>query len=106
MSKVAVITGSSGGIGRALVRTYLDDGYFVMGLDRTPCEYPARESYVGIDVSLLQFTKDIPYRDNVLSKIKGYLPNKPKRFVVINNAAEQILKNRCLSLHGRIGITH
>ena len=42
MNKVAVITGSSGGIGRALVRTYLDDGYFVIGLDRTPCEYPVK----------------------------------------------------------------
>lgn len=93
VSKVAVITGSSGGIGRALVRTYLDDGYLVIGIDRTPCEYPARESYVEIDVSLLQFTKDIPYRDNVLSKIKGYLPNNPKKFVVINNAAEQVLKS-------------
>jgi len=92
MNKVAVITGSSGGIGRALVRTYLDDGYFVVGLDRTFCEYPAIESYVGIDVSLLQFSKDISYRDTVISKIKEHLPNNPKKFVVINNAAEQILK--------------
>ena len=93
MSKIAVITGSSGGIGRALVRTYLDDGYFVIGLDRVPCEYPVRESYVGIDVSLLQFSKDVSYRNDVLSKIKEHLPNNPKNFVVINNAAEQILKS-------------
>ena len=93
VSKVAVITGSSGGIGKALVRTYLDDGYFVIGLDRTPCEYPVRESYVGIDVSLLQFTKDVSYRDDVLSKIKEHLAINLKKFVVINNAAEQILKS-------------
>jgi len=93
VSKVAVITGSSGGIGRALVRTYLDGGYFVIGLDRTPCEYPAKESYVGVDVSLLQFAKDVSYRDGVIAKIKGYLPHNPKKFVVINNAAEQILKS-------------
>ena len=93
VSKVAVITGSSGGIGRAIVRTYLDDGYFVIGLDRTPCEYPVGESYVGIDVSLLRFSKDISYRDDVIAKIKEHLPNHPEQFVVINNAAEQILKS-------------
>lgn len=93
VSKVAVITGSSGGIGRALVRTYLEGGYFVIGLDRTPCEYPVKESYVGVDVSLLQFAKDVSYRDGVIAKIKGYLPHNPKKFVVINNAAEQILKS-------------
>tara|TARA_B100001057_G_C22830220_1_gene943101 strand:+ start:166 stop:918 length:753 start_codon:yes stop_codon:yes gene_type:complete len=92
MSKIAVITGSSGGIGRALVRTYLDDGYFVIGLDRVPCEYPGRDSYVGIDVSLLQFSKDVLYRNDLLSKIKECLPKNPTKFVVINNAAEQILK--------------
>jgi NAD(P)-dependent dehydrogenase (short-subunit alcohol dehydrogenase family) len=93
MSKVAVITGSSGGIGSALVRTYLDDGYFVIGLDRTPCEYPVRESYIEINLSLLQFSKDISYRDDVIAKIKEHLPNHPKKLVVINNAAEQILKS-------------
>jgi NAD(P)-dependent dehydrogenase (short-subunit alcohol dehydrogenase family) len=92
MNKVAIITGSSGGIGRALVRTYLDDGYFAIGLDRTPCEYPAKESYVGVDVSLLQFSKDISHIDGVIAKIKRYLPHNPKKLVVINNAAEQTLK--------------
>lgn len=92
MSKIAVITGSCGGIGKALVRTYLDDGYFVIGLDRVPCDYPGRDSYLGIEVSLLQFSEDVLYRNKVLSKIKEYIPNNPKKFVVINNAAEQILK--------------
>ena len=32
MSKVVVITGSEGGIGKALVKAYLDDNYFVIGL--------------------------------------------------------------------------
>lgn len=93
MNKVAVITGSSGGIGRALVRTYLDDGYFVLGLDRTPCEYQANEFYVEIEVRLLQFSKDISYRDNVIAKIKEHLPKHHMKLVVVNNAADQILKS-------------
>lgn len=93
MNKIAVITGSSGGVGSALVQTYLDDGYFVIGLDRTPCEYPVNEHYQKIAVNLLQFSKDISYRDDVIEKIKEHLPNHPKKFVVINNAAEQILKS-------------
>ena len=93
MSKIAVITGSSGGIGRALVRTYLDNGYFVLGLDRNPSESPVSEAYVQIDVSLLMFSKNEPYRDSVLKKIKERLPHEVSNFVLINNAAEQILKS-------------
>ena len=93
MSKVAVITGSSGGIGRALVKTYLNDGYFVLGLDISPSKSPVSEFYAEIDVNLLMFSKDTAYRDSVLGKIKERLPHKVNKFVLINNAAEQILKS-------------
>ena len=69
MSKVAVITGSSGGIGSALVKAYLGDGYFVLGLDRSPSKSPASEVYAEIDVNLVMFSKDAPYRDSVLEEI-------------------------------------
>ena len=39
------------------------------------------------------FSKDISYRHDVIEKIKEHLPNHPKKFVLINNAAEQILKS-------------
>jgi NAD(P)-dependent dehydrogenase (short-subunit alcohol dehydrogenase family) len=93
MSKVAVITGSSGGIGRALVKTYLNDGYSVLGLDREPAESMPSEAYAEIEVNLLIFSKDGAYRDSVLEKIKERLPYKVNKFVLINNAAEQILKS-------------
>jgi len=93
MSKVTVITGSSGGIGRALVKTYLDDGYFVIGLDRKTSESPVSDAYIQIDVSLLIFSKDEPYRDSILKKIRERLPHEVTNFVLINNAAEQILKS-------------
>ena len=92
MSKVAVITGSNGGIGSALVRTYLDDRYFVIGLDRSPFEHPLRESHTVIDVDLLLFSKDPLYRELVLKEIVGSFPEVITKLVIINNAAEQILK--------------
>jgi NAD(P)-dependent dehydrogenase (short-subunit alcohol dehydrogenase family) len=93
MSKVAVITGSSGGIGSALVRKYLDDGYFVTGLDRNSSENPVIGGYTEIEVSLLMFSKDPLCRERVLQKIKGSFPKTISKLVVINNAAEQILKS-------------
>ena len=93
MIKVAVITGSSGGIGQALVKTYLSDGYFVLGLDINPSELPISDHYEEIDVNLLMFSKDISYRDSILENIKEILPDKVNKFVLINNAAEQILKS-------------
>lgn len=92
MKKVALITGSSGGIGIALARAYLDDGYFVIGLDRNSSEFLALDAYVHIDVNLLMFSKEAPYRKNILEKIKEYLPRQVSNFVLINNAAEQILR--------------
>jgi NAD(P)-dependent dehydrogenase (short-subunit alcohol dehydrogenase family) len=66
MSKVALITGSSGGIGSVLVRKYLDDGYFVTGLDRNSSENPVLDGYTEIEVSLLMFSKDPLCRERVL----------------------------------------
>ncbi|MDA9574269.1 SDR family oxidoreductase [Porticoccaceae bacterium] len=93
MSKVAIITGSSGGVGRALVSTFLNDGYFVIGLDKVPSLHSTEEAYLEIEISLLDFAKDTSYRDYILSKIKEYLPSNPDKLVLINNAAEQILKS-------------
>jgi NAD(P)-dependent dehydrogenase (short-subunit alcohol dehydrogenase family) len=92
MEKVAVITGSSGGIGIALVRAYLDDGYFIIGLDRNSSEFLVSDAYVHINLNLLMFSKDATYRKNILEKIKEHLPPQVSNFVLINNAAEQILR--------------
>jgi NAD(P)-dependent dehydrogenase (short-subunit alcohol dehydrogenase family) len=92
MSKVAVVTGSSGGIGKALVKTYLDSGYFVTGLDRNPTEFTESERYTEINTNLALFSKDLGYREEILQQIRADLPDLITRFVLINNAAEQILR--------------
>ena len=39
MSKVAVITGSTGGVGCALVKNYVESGYLILGLDRASSKF-------------------------------------------------------------------
>ena len=58
-----------------------------------PSKSPISEFYAEIDVNLLMISKDASYRDSVLVNIKERLPHKVNKFVLINNAAEQILKS-------------
>lgn len=96
MGKIAIITGSSGGIGKALVNTYLEDNYTVIGLDRASfindAALPAAKNFIMLDADLLLFSKNLSYREGLLNKVKGCLPEKYDALVIINNAAEQILK--------------
>ena len=96
MSKVAIITGSSGGIGTALVRTYIDDGFFVIGLDRNPSNVTAishnTSSFAELDVNLQIFAKENSYRAKILQEIRDFFPGELQKLIIINNAAAQILK--------------
>lgn len=90
MSKFAVITGSSGGIGSALVDAFLSDSYSVVGIDTADS---GRNSvrFVEINADLCEFTKNENYREQTLNQIKNHLPERLEDFVLINNAAVQIL---------------
>lgn len=48
---ITVITGGSGGIGRACVRTALAAGWQVVNLDITPCEPETGETFIGADLT-------------------------------------------------------
>lgn len=91
MSKVAVITGSSGGIGRALVECYLNDDYLVIGLDINPLNKTDSNGFIQLESRLLEFAQDEEYRDALIRKIRNHIPENIDELVVINNAAEQIL---------------
>jgi NAD(P)-dependent dehydrogenase (short-subunit alcohol dehydrogenase family) len=93
MNEVAIITGSSGGIGSALVKRYLDEDFVVIGLDRTSSKILVSENFVELNIDLLEFSKDINYQKRTLSEIKAIFPKAMTNLVLINNAAEQILKN-------------
>ena len=90
MSKLAVITGSSGGIGSALVDAFLSDNYSVIGIDSTNSGRNS-EGFVEINTDLCEFTKNENYREQILNRIKNHLPERLDDFVLINNAAVQIL---------------
>ena len=68
ISKVIIITGSSGGVGSELARKYLADDYVIFGLDVTKKEFHS-ENYFHIDCNLLDFSKDINYRTSLLNNI-------------------------------------
>ncbi|MDA9000666.1 SDR family oxidoreductase [Gammaproteobacteria bacterium] len=93
MSKIAVITGSSGGIGSALVQLYLQDNYVVIGLDLCSSVNTDLDNFIELNLNLREFAKKESYREKILNQIKNLLPEKFEKFVLINNAAEQIIKN-------------
>lgn len=90
MSKFAVITGSSGGIGSALVDAFLSDNYSVVGIDTNDS---GRNSvgFLEINADLFEFTKNENYREQILNQIENHLSERLDDFVLINNAAVQIL---------------
>ena len=91
MSNVVLITGSSGGIGSALVKVYSDSGFFVIGLDKIQ-NYNTDLNYRYINIDLLNFAKDEDYRTVKVEEIVNIFPTTIGDFVLINNAAEQIIK--------------
>lgn len=90
MSKFAVITGSSGGIGSTLVDAFLSDNYFVVGIDSASSGQNS-DGFLEIKADLYQFSKDENFRVKILNQVKDVLPKKLDDFVLINNAAVQIL---------------
>ena len=91
VNKVAIITGSSGDIGSELVNIYLKDNYFVIGVDY--CNQSIQnENYVHIKEDLNYFSEKKNLKESFIIDIKKNLPNNITDFIIINNAANQILK--------------
>lgn len=79
MNSLAIITGSSGGIGSALVEAFNRAGYKVVAVDLNPCKDPIDGvEYLLADLSL---EKDIDYVIHQIESMFGYA------HILINNAA-------------------
>lgn len=86
----ALITGANGGIGKALCKTFTEEGYHVIATDvhEKPAESLTFSQYVSIDLNKL--VENEAYATAKASEIKSFLPND-ELHALINNAAIQIL---------------
>lgn len=84
MSRVALVTGAAGGIGRALVEAFADGGYAVVGVDCAPGPGPQRcTRFVSCDLADPQAPERLV---RSISGLEGRLD------LIINNAALQFVK--------------
>lgn len=86
-----LVTGCLGGIGRALVQTFSDAGYIVIGIDLAdtpPASGALPHHYLGADLN--QFCTDAAYREDMLNQVTAMLPGQ--LHVLLNNAAWQVVK--------------
>jgi NAD(P)-dependent dehydrogenase (short-subunit alcohol dehydrogenase family) len=88
MSRLALITGCSGGIGNAMVARFLAGGYQVVGLDRKHPDRAVPSFFIATD--LQRFTKDAAYRSLVIDQVMSAVPSGLLH-VLVNNAAEQVV---------------
>lgn len=88
MTKVAIITGSNGGIGQQLCKSFTDNGYHVIGTDVHKSSKFTIGDYVSINLDKLCNNKK--YRDDYITKLSSSCQSGLD--VLINNAALQIVK--------------
>ena len=84
-TRIMLITGAAGGIGRATVKVFADHGWRVFGVDRQPKydEFPANGIYIQADISLPEQI------EGIYEKVKSETDTLD---AVVNNAAVQITK--------------
>ena len=87
MQKNVLITGANGGIGKALCKTFVEAGYFVIASDKVAGDCVC-DIFIQADIEALSSNSE--YRNDILAKVREYLNNQGL-FGLINNAAIQIL---------------
>ncbi len=92
MNKLVIISGSSGGFGKALVDIYHNDNFIVVGLDCKKSHKNDLNNFHEITCDLVKFSKNEAYRHKISRKIEKFIPKNLNDFNIINNAAEQIIK--------------
>ncbi len=86
MPRHALVTGSAGAIGSAMVETFQRAGYVVCGLDRVAASPVRPEHHISVD--LYHLVHDAPTQQAVLREIMDWLGEHPLD-VLVNNAAYQ-----------------
>ncbi|MEH6789268.1 SDR family NAD(P)-dependent oxidoreductase [Parasphingorhabdus sp.] len=84
----ALVTGSNGGIGQALVTTLQEAGWFVVGIDRNPDNRSKCDAFIHFDLANCCHESD--FRKNCIDAILRAARDLPIK-ALINNAAVQVL---------------
>jgi NAD(P)-dependent dehydrogenase (short-subunit alcohol dehydrogenase family) len=89
MKRIILVTGSSGGIGKAIVEKFIAEGYIVIGLDKksTKMKNPNFQ-FLKYDLNQIKNKKDI----KALEKQLNFLIGKKQLIGLVNNSAIQILE--------------
>jgi glucose 1-dehydrogenase len=84
-TKILLITGAGGGIGRASVRLFAEYGWQIIGVDRAPFgkDFPTGGQFIQADIS------DPQAADVILQKVQAITPSLG---ALVNNAAVQVAK--------------
>lgn len=88
--EAVIITGACGGIGRALVKAYIEAGYFVLATDSREA-LPEFSEVKFFKIDLRETVVDIRIREECLGRLRSELVSY-KLVALINNAAEQMVK--------------
>ena len=86
MNHYALVTGSAGAIGSAMVKAFMNNGYKVCGLDITHESDNLSDYFVEVD--LYEMVNDAGVRKALVQDIKSWLGDH-KLEVLVNNAAYQ-----------------
>jgi len=92
-NKAAIVTGSSGAIGSAIVDALLKNNFFVVGVDINPPGLTAPNEFIEVDLSEVITNED--HRGSFISRAHSIL-NEHNLEVVIHSAAIQILDNHSM----------
>lgn len=87
----ALVTGANGGIGKAIVKAFSEEGYSVIATDITESEITANE-VVNLQIDLERIVLDAEYAEILAAKVAEITSNCGLHCLV-NNAAIQILGN-------------
>lgn len=85
-----LITGANGGIGQALVKEFIDEGYQVIATDINEEKNDKSNNFTYIQLDLVEFVVDEEYADIFVTKVSK-VTNGLGITALINNAAIQIL---------------
>lgn len=91
VTRTALITGVAGGIGRALARRFLDDGYSVVGADVHVPESADLQGIHFINLDLHRFCQDVGVAARFFAEVARHMPSA-RLDVLINNAATQVVE--------------